>query len=348
MDYKSKYLKYKQKYLIQIGGGKIFDLSKTYKYKKGELQKNLKQFEKDYGNNFKLKYNGITIDVELKKIKLPSKLEFYSISYDIPHRTSQLKPLRIDFLDITNSELNNISYIPYIQKTDKFSGTDLVKMCLEINRILGAEKTLLNDSATIICDMNGSELDLSFIKLLEKDKTFYMNLGFDFELVKSNTPYFDFTDKKELDKEIDRLLKNIRNIKTKDIINEYEDTLDLINKIIKENYKEKIEILYDNSFPTIHDETYDGNPDGKISSIFDECKDVLGILYKYKDEKYLYKILIKLFKDNCYEYALLNHYILMNMRTTFQYGKKNIKRNYVIDLHTLRQFRHHYHYSYTF
>ena len=108
MDYKSKYLKYKQKYLIQIGGGKIFDLSKTYKYKKGELQKNLKQFEKDYGNNFKLKYNGITIDVELKKIKLPSKLEFYSISYDIPHRTSQLKPLRIDFLDITNSELNNI------------------------------------------------------------------------------------------------------------------------------------------------------------------------------------------------------------------------------------------------
>ena len=36
----------------------------------------------------------------------------------------------------------------------------------------------------------------------------------------------------------------------------------------------------------------DGNPDGKISSIFDECKDVLGILYKYKDEKYLYKILV--------------------------------------------------------
>ena len=279
---------------------------------------------------------------------MPNDTEFYRLIYDIPHRTNVLTPLIIDFIDIESAKKNNNSYLSTMHRTEKLSGSDLVNICIELNRILGAKKILVGDGAKITCEKNNQKLDLSLLKLIEKSKTFYMNLGFDFEISNHQMPYYRFDDKDKLKKEIERLLKNIRNIKTKDIINEYEDTLDLINKIIKENYKEKIEILYDNSFPTIHDETYDGNPDGKISSIFDECKDVLGILYKYKDEKYLYKILIKLFKDNCYEYALLNHYILMNMRTTFQYGKKNIKRNYVIDLHTLRQFRHHYHYSYTF
>ena len=83
-DYKLKYEKYKIKYnkLKEInikGGGKIFNLQEKYKYKKGELHKNLKEFIEEYGENFKIKYNDIIIEVELKKVKLLNGTEIYQI-----------------------------------------------------------------------------------------------------------------------------------------------------------------------------------------------------------------------------------------------------------------------------
>ena len=67
-------------------------------------------------------------------------------------------------------------------------------------------------------------------------------------------------------------------------------------------------------------------------------------------KKLFYKILVKLFKDNCAEYSILNKYIIGNMRgrTQLIYGKKIIKRDYVIDFDWLIAYRYIYRYSYTF
>ena len=58
-----------------------------------------------------------------------------------------------------------------------------------------------------------------------------MNFNFDFEIDNNILPYWKWSDKDKFLREINRLLTNIKNIKTSDIIKEYEGTLDLINII---------------------------------------------------------------------------------------------------------------------
>jgi len=355
MDYYQKYIKYKEKYInlknnnILVGGTKkIFDLSETYDYKKGELQNNLKKFEKEFGNEFQIKYEKHIIDIKFEKAKLPNEVEFYRMIYDIPHRTTNLTPLIIDFIDIRNTETNNISHLTNIHNTDKLSGTDLVKISIKINEILGATKLLVRDGTKVKCNKNNQEMDLSFLKLIERNETFYMKLGFDFEVDNNGWGYWKWSDKDKFMEEINRLLINIRKIKTSEIIKEYEKTLDLINQIIKDNYKGKLDIIITKSEPTRINEIYVENPYDKIKELFDESKQVLDILYKYKDENKFYKILVKLFKDNCAEYLTLYRYIVSNLRTHIIYNKTTIKRDYVDDFDKLIIYRGIYMYSYTF
>ncbi len=62
-----------------------------------------------------------------------------------------------------------------------------------------------------------------------------MKFGFDFEIKTYYYYTYKFTNKKDLFIYINNLINNIKNIKTKDIIDEYEKTLNLINTIIKNN-----------------------------------------------------------------------------------------------------------------
>jgi hypothetical protein len=178
-------------------------------------------------------------------------------------------------------------------------------------------------------------MDLSYIKLIERGTTFYMNLGFDFEVTDKDWFYKRFSSTKELKKKIYSLIKKIRTIKTVSLINEYEATISLITKIIKDNYNGKFEILYNNSNLT------------KEAEIFDECKTMLEILNKYKNIDKFYLILVKTFRETCEEYTTLNKYIMENDRTKIIYDKTVIKRNYVIDFDLLKNLRYSM-YSYSF
>jgi hypothetical protein len=75
---------------------------------------------------------------------------------------------------------------------------------------------------------------------------------------------------------------------------------------------------------------------------------MLNILNKYKNEEFFYKILVKLFKEDCEKYSLLNKYIIENTRTQFIYGKKVIKRDYIFDIYKLIEYRSNYKYWYFF
>lgn len=334
---------------FQIGGEKIFDITHTEypEYKTGKLIENVSKLYKKYGSKFSIKMNDIVIPVKLVKTKLPNGLKFYRLIYDIEHRTTRLTPIIIDFLDPIKVEINNFSYISNIQKTNDISGSNLVKICLAINKILGAKKTYLGDGTEVLCAKNNQLMDLSYIKLIERGTTFYMNLGFDFEVTDKDWFYKRFSSTKELKKKIYSLIKKIRTIKTITLINEYEATLSLITKIIKDNYKGKFEILYNNSNLTKEAEIYAENPYKKITEIFDECKTMLEILNKYKNIEKFYLILVKTFRETCDEYTTLNKYIMENDRTKIIYDKAVIKRNYVIDFDLLKNLRYSM-YSYTF
>ncbi len=354
-NYYKKYIKYKLKYINllknQTGGKKelkIFDLSEEHDFVKGDVEENLKKLEKEYGKRFIIKSTKLDVEVEvdLYKIKLPSDLEFYRMKYDIVDRTTYLSPFVIDFFDVTKSELNNNSYLYDIQKTDKISGTQMVKLCLEINKILGVNKIFLFDGATVKC--GNKDLNLSFIKLLEYGKTFYMKLGFEFEMTNHQSPYYRFTSKTKFIKEFDRLLESIKSIKTSDLLNEYEKTLDLINKVVKENYKQEFKIFIDNSYP-VELETYqEPNPKDSIGDIFEECNEVLEILNEHTDTKYFYEILINLFKKKCEQYYILYTHIISNQRKKLVYGNIEIDRPYINDFNFFLEYIYKYYYSYTF
>lgn len=324
-----------------------FDLDKKYNYKKGELQKNLKNFKKEYGNSFILKYKNIKINVKFEESILPNDVKFYRMFYDIPYRTTKFKPFLIDFIDIVKAKKNNNTYISNIQKTDKISGTDMVKICLKINEILGAEKTLIGDGTNVICNKTKEEMDLSFIKLIEKDNTFYMNLGFDFEITDNQFPYYRYTDKNKLKKEVEKSLKYIRSIKISDIIDEYKNIIKLLNKAKKENYKGNFYILKYNSNPVSYDEIYEKNPKDKVEEIISESKEVLKIINKYNNE-YLYKVLVHLFRNKCDKYIILFKYIIENIRIKIIYDNEIIHREYTDYFNNLLNFRYIYDYSYTF
>lgn len=271
--------------------------------------------------------------------------------YDIPKRTSNLYPFIIDFIDNHTMEKNSNSYISNINKTDKITGSEMVNLCLEINRILGVNKTSLGDGTSVICDKNKESMDLSFIKLIERGTTFYMNLGFDFETENSSNVmfYYRYTNKKDFVKELNRVLDAIRKIKTEELIREYKNTLKLTTKIIEENYKKPLEIIKEDNGHNIHDNIhYVENPKDKISDIITECKEVLDILNKHKNETYFYKVLVKTFKESCDDYIILLKHIVDNTRYQIIYGNKKITKDYSKNFRLLYSYRARFWYTYDF
>lgn len=371
------YLRYKKLYLDQInqvGGSnkfklKIFDLTKKHKYKKGYLQDNLNELYGEYGSRFIVRYKInnkskkniiINIIVKLIKMKLVSGIEYFSMIYNIPHRTTYLIPLKIDFIDNIKMKLNNFSYIANIQKTDEISGTNMVKICLKINEILGAEKTILGDGTSVKC--NDGSMDLSFLKLLESEATFYMKLGFDYELTGNEWMYIRFLSKDMLKDTIVTIITELRSIKISNIIEEYKKLLQLIETCTIENNKQNLQIILKDSDLTksISNEEsnqsyytyYKKDPYSAIPDLFTECYEMLNILNESENSKhkYLYELMINLFKDKneCSKYLKLFMYLVESIRYKIIYGNNVIVRDYGIKFRLLQTLRHNYLYSYTF
>ena len=241
MSHKIEYYTNKHNYvcliddIIQTGGDKtkIFDLSDIKKYKfTNDLNKNLNELYENFGSSFTIRFNKIDAPVIMAKIKIiANQTECYIVYYNDPYRTSDLYPFKIVFIDKFTMEVGKNSYISDIHKTDSISGSEMVLLVLEINKVLGVKKTYLYDGTTISC--GNKQYDLSFIKLIEKGITFYMKFGFDFDI--NSNEYFmtKYKTKKDLTTRLKKIIIQIKNIRIDDIIKEYFDTLDVINQVVK-------------------------------------------------------------------------------------------------------------------
>lgn len=309
---------------------KIFDLSKSYpQFKKYSLQDNLKLFKKDFGTDFKIRYNKKIIDAKLELKKLSNQTRFYRMSYDIPHRTNELTPFIIDFIDIYSGDKNNKSYINNIHKTNKLSGSEIVKICLEINRILGVQQVYLTDVSHILCNMDNRYFNLQFIKLLENKKSFYMKFGFDFDISNRDYLYHRFKDKKSFYLDFNKTIDKIKKIKISDLILECQEILNLLNQVVIENNKRELQITSLIDKTPEYEEIFKKNTFDNINDYYYYRMETLKKLNKYKHRKDFYKLLIYLQNHHCEDYNILKENIADWNIYRIKYGKKTITRDYL-------------------
>jgi hypothetical protein len=299
-----------------------------------DVQENIRNIHKKYGKKFIIKYKNNTIPVILERVILDTyKEQLYCLYYDLEKRIDELIPFSIYFIDPLKSELNNNTYISDIHRTDEINGSTMVKIVLKINEVLKVKKTSLYDATTIEC--HNKIYDLSYFKLIEKGITFYMKFGFDFDMGSIDMFYTKFRSVDDLKSKIKEVIDKIKLIKVKDIIDEYQSTLDILNEVVKkQDYNNFNIILNDyNSYLIIpYRRYYKKNPESSISELFRESNIMLNILkdnaMKYE---YLTDFIIELFnnKDKCVLYDKISDYIFYSDRYKIIYGKKSIERDYI-------------------
>jgi hypothetical protein len=327
---------------------KTFDLFEKHKFGKN-VQNNLKILEQEYGKKFNIKYDKILILVSFIKIKISTNgFSFYSLIYDIPNKTSDIVPLRIDFYDINLHKINNNSYIANIHKTDTISGTEMVKIALLINKVLHVKKTMLYDATTIKCQ--NQRYDLSYMKLLQTNLSFYMKFGFEFDINNRYQSSDEFNNKKEKHKYIIALINKCKKITIVSIKNMYMKLLDLLFIVLKEQQYDKIQIFGKNN---TFNEDYVNIWNIKIMSdtmpsLFNQIYRMIGLLNNTK-QKYLYQLMIDLFNDkiNCVKYDLIERYIIHNDIFKIIYKKNIINFEFLDCFKILKNLRYSY-FSYTF
>ena len=346
--YYQKYIKYKRKYINSGGNKKVFDLSQQPLT--GSLQENLKYVHSKFGESFNIKWDKLIIPVKfyLNICKLNGK-KFYEMVYDLKENTKSLFPFLIVFIDTNTGIVGETTYIANIHKTDKISGSTMVKFVLELQRILGVKKTFLHDGASVPCgDEDG--MNLSWFKFIEKNRGFYMKFGFQIEMSKRDG-VFKYNNMEDLKSDLDDTLKKIRKIKVADVIKERQNIIDIIAFATKEQDKDSFKIKYLNE-PPIFEKNLDyfyTNPFGTIPRLFTESYSVLGILNETK-ETYLHKYLSKLFNDpkTCQKYNDLTRILCVSGISNIYYKKKEVKLKYADLFYKYKFIKGMYIYAYYF
>lgn len=317
----------------QSNNNSILDLD-NYKPTDANPVLNLREIERTLGNKFIIQYQNLQVPANLYIAQIKSSnLKFYVLEYDHSYNTDALKPFVIYFVDLLNpdEELSYSSYITNIHKTMNITGTEMVKLVIEINKKLGVKKATLYDGANITCPINGQKMDLSFFKLIQYGRTFYTNLGFEF--VPDNN-YFSskFKSLHELHDKLDDTLNKIAKIKISDIKEQYENILKTIIKvIINQDYENlHVAILSDSYAARSPPEThFVANIKQKITQLYDASFAVLNILHN-TDKIYLRDLLIDLFNDQyCTEYYYLQMYVIDDLTYSIQYHDTHIVRDFV-------------------
>lgn len=299
---------------------KTLDILKKYNFT-DDVQNNIKILLKNFGSKFNIKYKKHILPVEISK---DINLKCYKLYYNIENRTYDLYPFKIEFRDPITTLLNNNTYIGNIHKTEDISGSEMVKIVIAINKILNVEKTYIGDGTEIKC--GDFKYDLTFMKLLEKNTTFYMNFGFKF--ITSPNDIIKFNSNDEKHNYIMKLISKCKKIEINTIIKMYLKLSKLLNLIISEQKYNYLKIQLNSANYDPDNFWYKENPKDSIIELFIETKLMLELFNNIK-EKYLYKFMIFLFndKEKCIKLDLINKYLINNQTSKIIY--KNIEINYL-------------------
>lgn len=339
-----------------IGGGDtkpVLDLNILLPLNKNNVQKNLRLLKSMYGTKFDILFKDKKVPVVLKK-KFDSiwKCSFFELRYDTEkYYSHDLLPFSIIFIDIFSQKKENNTFIANIHKTDQLSGSAMVELVLQIQRYLGVRKTWLGDGANVKC-MNKSDMNLSFMKLLEKGETFYMRFGFKMDLDNAYA-FAKFSSEKDLRASLRVLLKDIRKITIKSIIDLHLKIIEILTEVITKRDWDQFKIANYSTQVTTEPELlyYTNDAYVDIPKIFQHAYDIIYLLNKSKHTK-LIDYLIESFKDQtqCENFIQLYSNVIHPKEPYYQisYKKKQVTLDYLKKFDYLLLIRNSFWYYYTF
>lgn len=308
---------------------KTFDLSKKISFS-NDVQRNLKILNNLYGKKFKIKTSKFIVPVIFKKEKLMvDGITPYALIYDMDILEENEYPFRILFSDGEPPKLGNDAYINHIHKTDNISGSEMVNLVLEILKKLQVKYASIYDGTKVNC--GDSKMDLSFLKLIEKKRSFYEKFGFKYSVKYNgfNTRKMFLTDEKFY-KLLYQTIDKFRKIKVSYYKKKINDVISLISKVILNDDFENVNLTIIR--PNINydkDYYYSPNKDNK-KNLFDMLKnlsDLITILNK-SSEIYLYELMIRLFNKDCKQYLKINDIIIKSKYHYIEYKNKKITFDY--------------------
>ena len=264
-----------------------------------DLQSRLAELHNKFGKEFNIKFKKITLKVKMQKEKnLAGTITYWTIfSEDL---TRRFQTLSLKFFDINEKILNDNVYIANINKTASISGSSIIEFVNQLCDYLGVHKSYLHDGATVDCE--NYRINLSFLKLIEKGKTFYMSHGF--IPTGGVNLYYSIYDASEIQRlnRIKAVLDNTKKIKTADLEKTLKSIIEFCSKILLNGKYENIKIWqYD-----IHS--------GKEFYYFADFSEVVGIIKKLSYSLKIFsefnlpvlnQLLIKLSNVACEYYAEL-------------------------------------------
>lgn len=283
---------------------------------------------------FTIKYNDISIKVKLTKAKsVTNNIEFYSLFYK-SITNDDILPFKIDYIHPFTLEVNNDCYIVNLHKLDNISGSQIMDLIINFNKILNVQNIYVSDGATV--KIGNRNANLSFIKMIETNKTYYMRFGFNFSLYGNIDYTLKFNTIDDLHKLLNKILKNIRSITVKQILNEYtklQTILNLINDTNMNNLK-----IYLKGRPSIVP-IYASKIYKKvitidvINELKKETDSIIDLISKF-NYKYIYEILVELFNKRDERYEIISD-LTLSQRYITKFEEHIIKRKYIIWFHLL-------------
>lgn len=291
-----------------------------------DVQKNLKKINQFLGNIFVMVYNNIYIPCNLSfiKEKYNDDSNYFILKYNSNKRTTNLLPFKIVFVDPTNFQINNCCYISNIHKTNKLSGTQIMKIILRFLQIINVEKVYIYDDTTVLCTEN-VKMDLSFFKLIEKGVMFYQRFGFKLTVDEHGWQKLEYKDSDILEKILDKYVYEFKNIKIKILIDKYSSIIDILTQVILKQDYENLKIYINDkdshiSYPSLKIRN-------KVMSLIIQLDRILDI-FSNSNFNTLAETLVHWWYEDCNVYTVIMDYIVLDPTIQIEYHSKVIKLEY--------------------
>jgi hypothetical protein len=282
----------------------------TIEYIIPKKKTNIHDFIKKYKNKtFVVKNDKMEIEVKLDRKK--ENFLMPKLDYSIYSLTNEF---RVNFSYQNKTSFENV-YIASISKSDKYSGSDVVKFVIDfLKSFKQVKKAYLIDGATVNCKNSDDILSLSLYKLITSYVGFYQKYGF--RLVTNYGKEEDITNN------MVRLAKKVSNYKVKDILKNFKEIIKFVEK-----YKQKIQVK----------NKYNFNEYTTISNLSDFIFNI-GYLYftmspykNYTFGKFIEKLNVK----KCFMLSQL-FFSLNNIQyIEFKYKNKTIIPHFLVNYYKL-------------
>ena len=330
---------------------KTFDLSKNYNFTK-DLQNNLKIVKKEFGTKFYIKTKKFKVPVilTLKTLKFKKDVKFYELKYNVKRMEFNMYPFLINFYNNNiNPIVGNNAHINNIIKTDKISGSNIVKIVMEILKKLNTKKVTLYDGTRVDC--KDKQMELTWFKLIEKKRGYYEKFGFKYDVLEDWRKNY-FKNSKQLYDYLYTHLDTFRKLKIINYNKIYIDIIKLISEVIINQDFENVDVgvKYGYGMETLNNDMINqvkfkylkkNEVKKYLLELIENINDMLNI-FKNTKQTLLYKLMIELFNDKskCSEYLKLWDNLVNSKLYLIKYKNNKLvfENSYLIDYISVTRF----------